>query len=68
MVKSIGQSRHNGRSYEIEIEDFAKAIPMKLDYILFDACLMGNLEIALNIAPYADYLVASAETEPNVRL
>ena len=24
---------------------------------------MGNLEVALNVAPYADYMVASAETE-----
>lgn len=59
MVKSIGQSRHNGRSYEIEIEDFAKAIPMKLDYILFDACLMGGIEVAYEFVGKCDYMAFS---------
>lgn len=33
-------------SYEVEMEDFASAIPMYLDYIIFDACLMGCIEVA----------------------
>jgi hypothetical protein len=36
-------------SYEIELDDFAAAIPMKLDYILFDACLMGGIEVAYEL-------------------
>ncbi len=36
----------------------------KLDLIGFDCCLMGSLEIASVLAPYADYMVASAEIEP----
>lgn len=31
----------------------------KLEWIGFDACLMGMLEVAAACAPYADYLVAS---------
>lgn len=31
----------------------------------FDACLMGSCETALTMAPYADYLVASEDIEPN---
>ena len=51
-----------------EYADFAEALYKargeKTDILGFDACLIGNLEIALNVAPYADYMVASAETEP----
>ena len=37
---------------------------VKFDFIGFDACLMANLETALAIEPYADYLIGSEETEP----
>ena len=51
-----------------EYTDFAEALFKargdKTDILGFDACLIGNLEIALNVSPYADYLVASAEVEP----
>lgn len=53
MVKSIGQDQVGPAgsrvSYEMELPDFAKAIPMKLDYILFDACLMGGIEVAYEL-------------------
>jgi hypothetical protein len=53
MVKSIGEDhRKSGGgfiSYEMELQDFADAIPMKLDYILFDACLMGGIEVAYEL-------------------
>lgn len=35
-----------------------------LDMIGFDACLMGSVETAWQLAPYARYMVASEETEP----
>lgn len=59
MVKSIGQSVSGGRSYEIDLRDFAEAIPMKLDYILFDACLMGGIEVAYELAGKCDLLAFS---------
>ena len=37
---------------------------VKFDFIGFDACLMGTLETAIAMEPYADYLIASEETEP----
>lgn len=37
---------------------------VKFDMIGFDACLMQNIEIALAMEPYADYFVASEESEP----
>ena len=36
----------------------------KLSWIGFDACLMSSLEVAGQLAPYADYMIASQETEP----
>ena len=36
------------------------------DFIGFDACLMATLENALLLSDYADYLIASEETEPGV--
>lgn len=36
------------------------------DFIGFDACLMGSLETAVTLEPYADYMIASEEVEPGV--
>ncbi|MBQ7669124.1 MAG: peptidase C11 [Clostridia bacterium] len=38
----------------------------KFDFIGFDACLMATYENALMLEPYADYLIASEETEPGI--
>jgi len=46
MTKSFGEDRNGKDSYQVEIKDLAAAIPYKLDYILFDACLMGCVEVA----------------------
>ncbi|MBR2067930.1 MAG: hypothetical protein IJ875_06715 [Solobacterium sp.] len=37
---------------------------VKFDIVGFDACLMANMETAIAVEPYADYLLASEETEP----
>ena len=42
-----------------------EALDQKLDWIGFDACLMGSLEVAGMLAPYADYMIASQEMEPS---
>ncbi|MCQ2427743.1 MAG: clostripain-related cysteine peptidase [Clostridia bacterium] len=39
---------------------------IKFDIIGFDACLMATAENALMLSDYADYLVASEETEPGL--
>ena len=36
------------------------------DFVGFDACLMATAETALMLEPYADYLIASEETEPGI--
>lgn len=37
---------------------------VKFDIVGFDACLMGSIETAYMLEPYADYLIGSEETEP----
>ena len=46
-------------AHEINITDFAQALPMKLDYLLFDACLMGGVETAYQLRGKCDILIAS---------
>ena len=38
----------------------------KLDWIGFDACLMSAAEMAITVAPFADYMIASEEFEPAI--
>ena len=38
----------------------------KFDFIGFDACLMATVENGLMLSNYADYMIASEETEPGV--
>ena len=40
---------------------------VKFDFVGFDACLMATTETALAISDYADYMVASEESEPGIR-
>lgn len=50
-----------------EIHETLKALPNsagRFELIGFDACLMGNLECAFAIAPFAKVMVASEELEP----
>ena len=47
--------------YEMDLDDFADAIPMHLDYILFDACFMGGVEVAYELKDVCDRLVFSSE-------
>ena len=46
--RTFGQEYYSSgsRTQEMELKDLAAAIPYKLDYILFDACLMGTVEVA----------------------
>jgi hypothetical protein len=48
------------------INSALKAAGTTFDFIGFDACLMDTLENGLMLSDYADYLIASEETEPGV--
>ncbi|MDR1336096.1 MAG: hypothetical protein LBK22_04615 [Tannerella sp.] len=43
----------------MELADFAAAIPCRLDFMIFDACFMGSVEVACELKDKTDYLVAS---------
>ena len=60
-LKSFGQEYYeNGtRTQEIELKDLAAAIPYKLDYILFDCCLMGTVEVAWELRNVCSYVAFS---------
>ena len=57
-VKSIGQDA-GSPAVEMSLRDFASAIPFKLDYIIFDACLMGCVEVAYELRNLAGTLAFS---------
>lgn len=48
------------------VDSALKSAGVKFDFIGFDACLMATAETALTLTQYADYLIASEETEPGV--
>ncbi len=55
-TKSFGR---DGRS-EIEIKELEAALPSNIfDYIIFDACLMGSVEVAYQLRHKASYILAS---------
>ncbi len=51
----------------LELSDLSAAMKnggIKFDFVGFDACLMGTIETAYTMEPYADYLIASEDLEP----
>ncbi len=66
MVKSICMDVQviGGYQYarEMELRDFREAIPMHLKYLMFDACLMGGIEVAYELKDIAD-LIGFSQTE-----
>lgn len=47
-TKSVGSEFRNSsaNTIEMDLKDFAECLPMHLDYMMFDACLMGGVEVA----------------------
>ena len=57
------------QSGSMNLSGIKKAISdsgVKFDFVGFDACLMATVETALMLSDYADYMIASEETEPGV--
>ncbi len=49
-----------------EINNALKQGGITFDFVGFDACLMATVENAVMLSQYADYMIASEETEPGV--
>lgn len=64
VTRSIGAHYNGGSSNmnEIELPDFAAAIPFHLDFIIFDCCLMGGVEVAYELKDVCDK-VCFSQTE-----
>ena len=61
IVFSVGAQfeTNNYEAHQIDFIDFVQAIPIHLDYIIFDACLMGSIECVYQLRKKCDYFVAS---------
>jgi len=53
--------RSFGNDYgkQMNIPDLANSLPVKFNFILFDACLMGSVEVAYELKDKTDYIIAS---------
>ena len=66
-VTGYGYDENNPNAGSMNLSKIKSAIAatnIKYDFIGFDACLMATTENALALSDYADYLIASEETEP----
>lgn len=57
LTKELGIENVDGSG--IDIRDLPGAIPMHLDFIIMDACLMGCVEVAYELKDQCTYLVVS---------
>ena len=64
LTKSLGCEYHyttsGQRSFEMDITDIAQCIPMHLDCLFLDACLMGGVEVAMELSGVTSKLAFSA--------
>ena len=68
-VSGYGYDEKNVSSGSMSLAGINQALKdggVKFDFIGFDACLMATAETALMLDSYADYLIASEETEPGI--
>ena len=68
-VTGYGYDEKNQRAGSMSlagINSALKASGLRFDFIGFDACLMATVENALMLSNYADYMIASEETEPGI--
>jgi len=68
-VAGYGYDERNPRAGTMSLAGLNAAFKnggVKFDFIGFDTCLMATVENALMASNYADYLIASEETEPGI--
>ena len=54
------------REIDTALSQVVAQMDRKFDFVGFDACLMSSLETANILANYADYMIASEQTEPGL--
>ena len=68
-VSGYGYDEKSRSSGSMTLDGISRALGdagVTFDFIGFDACLMATLENGLMLDDYADYLIASEETEPGI--
>lgn len=68
-ISGYGYDKKYPRSGSMSLAGINTALKnggVTFDFIGFDACLMATMENALVLGQYADYMIASEETEPGV--
>ena len=68
-ISGYGYDEKNKLSGSMTLSGINKALKNAgavFDFIGFDACLMATVENGLMLSNYADYMIASEETEPGV--
>ena len=68
-VSGYGYDERYGQGQTMTLAGINEALNnggVKFDFIGFDTCLMGTLENGLMLDKYADYMIASEESEPGV--
>ena len=68
-VNGYGYDENYGNGDAMSLSEIRQAIKdakTTFDFIGFDACLMATYENAQALSTYADYLIASEETEPGI--
>lgn len=68
-ITGYGYDEKNKNSGSMNLAGINKALSdagTTFDFIGFDACLMATVENGLMLTKYADYMIASEETEPGV--
>ena len=68
-VAGYGHDERNPRAGSMSLAGLNTAFKnggIKFDFIGFDTCLLASVENALMASNYADYLIASEETEPGI--
>lgn len=68
-VSGYGYDERYGQGQTLTLSGINKALKaadIKFDFIGFDTCLMATVENGIMLSQYADYMVASEETEPGV--
>ena len=68
-ISGYGYDEKNSSSGSMNLKGIGQALKaggITYDFIGFDACLMATAETGLVLADYADYMIASEETEPGV--
>ena len=68
-LSGYGYDEKNASSGSMTLSGIQKALKdggQKFDFVGFDACLMATAETGLMLSDFADYMIASEETEPGI--